>query len=115
MLGPVYRSNDSKWADIVNWTIYATIIADDYGVTRDNIDSFDYDGNPEMARLMGKNDGELQTNMGLSADAFYQVIKQVGNYDKIFSRNLNPVGVYRQDSYNALWDEGGLIYVPPAR
>ncbi|MDC3399535.1 hypothetical protein OAY22_03175, partial [Acidimicrobiia bacterium] len=114
-LGPVYRSNDSQWADIVNWTVYATFIADEYGVTRANIDSFDYEANPEMGRLTGKNDGELQTSMGLSADAYYNVIKQVGNYDEIYSKNLNPVGLYREGSANAPWTDGGLIYAPPAR
>jgi tRNA U55 pseudouridine synthase TruB len=74
--------------------------------------SFDYDANPEMGRLMGKNDGELQTVMGLSADAFYNVISQVGNYDEIYSKNLNPVGLYREGSANAPWTEGGLIYAP---
>ena len=53
--------------------------------------------------------------MGLSADAFYNVISQVGNYDEIFARNLNPVGLERTGSANARWDEGGLIYAPPAR
>src|SRR6056300_395520 len=114
-LGPVYRSNDSQWADIVNWTVYATFIADEYGVTRANVDSFDYEANPEMGRLTGKNDGELQTSMGLSADAYYNVIKQVGNYDEIYSKNLNPVGLYREGSANAPWTDGGLIYAPPAR
>jgi general L-amino acid transport system substrate-binding protein len=114
-LGPVYRSNDSQWADIVNWTVYATFIADEYGVGRSNVDSYDYEANPEMGRLMGKNDGELQTVMGLSADAFYNVISQVGNYDEIYSKNLNPVGLYREGSANAMWTDGGLIYAPPAR
>jgi general L-amino acid transport system substrate-binding protein len=53
--------------------------------------------------------------MGLSADAFYNVISQVGNYDEIFARNLNPVGLDRAGSANARYNEGGLIYAPPAR
>jgi general L-amino acid transport system substrate-binding protein len=53
--------------------------------------------------------------MGLSADAFYQVIKQVGNYDEIYSSNLHPVGLVREGSANAGWLDGGLIYSPPAR
>jgi general L-amino acid transport system substrate-binding protein len=117
-LGPVYRQNDSKWADVVNWTVYATFIADEYGVGKANIGTWtqaDWDANPEMGRLMGKNDGELQTVMGLSADAFYNVIAQVGNYDEIYSKNLNPVGLYREGSANASWTDGGLIYAPPAR
>jgi len=53
--------------------------------------------------------------MGLAADAFYQVIKQVGNYSDIYNSNLNPVGLYREGSANAGWLDGGLIYSPPAR
>ena len=116
-LGPVYIEDDSKWADVVNWTIYATIIADEYGVTSENIDEIyeNLDKNPgEIGRLLG-GDGELQTALGLSADAFYQVIKQVGNYSEIYNRNLNKIGLYREGSSNASWKDGGLIYAPPAR
>jgi len=112
-LGPTYGQNDSKWADAINWTVYATIIADEYGVDQSNVGAgSSYEG--ELQRLLG-GDGELQTTMGLSADAFYQVIKQVGNYSDIYNRNLNPVGLYREGSANAGWKDGGLIYAPPAR
>jgi general L-amino acid transport system substrate-binding protein len=67
-----------------------------------------------MQRLLG-GEGELQTKMGLSASAFYDVISQVGNYQEIFDRNLNPVGLTRDGSANAAWTEGGLMYAPPAR
>jgi general L-amino acid transport system substrate-binding protein len=125
-LGPVVRQNDSDWADIVRWTIYAIFIADERGVTSGNIDDVlagivvDADGNvtdgdPELARLFGKTSGELQSSMGLPADAFYQAVKQVGNYDEIFSRNLNTLGISRDGSPNRQWTDGGLIYAPPAR
>ncbi len=113
-LGPVYGQNDSLWADAINWAVYATIIADENGVTSSNVDAALAGDNPENVRLLG-GEGELQTGMGLSADAFYNVISQVGNYDEIFSRNLNPVGLERAGSANARWNEGGLIYAPPAR
>lgn len=112
-LGPVYRQNDSQWGDIINWVVYATIIADEKGVTSANIDQ-NRDVDPEATRLFG-GEGELQTKMGLSADAFYQVIKQVGNYDEIYANNLNPVGLFREGSLNARFNEGGMIYAPPAR
>jgi general L-amino acid transport system substrate-binding protein len=125
-LGPVVRQNDSDWGDIVRWTIYAIFIADERGVTSANIDEVlagievDADGNvtagdPELARLFGLTSGELQTSMGLSADAFYNAVKQVGNYDEIFSRNLNTLGISRDGSPNRQWTDGGLIYAPPAR
>jgi len=53
--------------------------------------------------------------MGLDADAFLNVIEQVGNYDEIYERNLVPVGLKRDGSANAGWTDGGLIYAPPAR
>lgn len=114
-LGPVYAQNDSKWADAVNWVVYATLIADEYGVTSGDADSaLAGDFGPEMQRLMG-GEGELQTKMGLSADAFYNVISQVGNYQEIWDANLTPVGLVRAGSANALWSDGGLMYAPPAR
>ena len=114
-LGPVYGQNDSAFADAVNWTVYATIIADEKGITSGNVDAMrDDPPDAEAGRLLG-GEGELQTGMGLSPDAFYQVIAQVGNYDEIFTRNLGPVGLAREGSANASWLDGGLIYAPPAR
>ncbi len=114
-LGPVYAQNDSQWADVVNWTVYATVIlADEYGVGSADVDDALANGAPEVIRILG-GEGEIQTAMGLSADAFYNVISQVGNYQEIFDRNLNPVGLSRDGSANASWLEGGLMYAPPAR
>ena len=114
-LGPTYGQNDSAFADAVNWAVYATIIADEKGITSANADAMA--ANPpdaEAGRLLG-GEGELQSVMGLDPDAFLQVIKQVGNYDEIYERNLGPVGLTRAGSANAGWQEGGLIYAPPAR
>jgi len=113
-LGPTYGQNDSAFADAVNWTVYATIIMDEYGVTSANVEATCADAEAEVARLCG-GEGELQTGMGLPADAFYQVVLQVGSYGEIYARNLNPVGLVRAGSANAGWLDGGLIYSPPAR
>ena len=115
-LGPTYGQNQSRFADVVNWTVYATIIADEKGITSDNVaDMAASPPDAEAARLLGAADDEQQSNMGLAPDAFYQVIAQVGNYDEIYSRHLNPVGLTREGSANAGWLDGGLIYAPPAR
>ncbi|MEX2279064.1 MAG: amino acid ABC transporter substrate-binding protein [Acidimicrobiia bacterium] len=112
-LGPSWAQNNSRFGDVVTWTIYAMQIAEEYGVTSSNVD--DMLANPpngEVARLLG-GEGELQTVMGLPADAFYQVISQVGNYAEVFDRNLRPLGLER--GLNALFADGGLQYPPPAR
>jgi general L-amino acid transport system substrate-binding protein len=113
-LGPVYRQNDSTWGDVVNWVVYATFIADEQGVTSANVGDT-MENTPELSRLFG-GEGELQTAMGLSADAFLNVIKQVGNYGEIYERNLTgPLNLAREGSFNMQWIDGGLIYAPPAR
>ena len=54
--------------------------------------------------------------MGLSADAFANAIKAVGNYGEVYERNLGPntpIGLER--GVNELWTNGGLLYAPPIR
>jgi general L-amino acid transport system substrate-binding protein len=114
-LGPVVRQNDSQWFDVVQWTVFSTFITDENGVTSANAADM-MEATPELARLFGVDEGELQTKMGLPADAFLQVVKQVGNYGEIFDRNLTgPLGLERVGSFNMQWFDGGLIYSPPAR
>lgn len=114
-LGPVVRQGDDQWFDIINWTVFATFIADENGVTSANIDTT-MGNTPELERLFGTSEDELQSAMGLSADAFYQVIKQVGNYGELYETHLTgPLGLARVGSFNMQWFDGGLIYAPPAR
>ena len=115
-LAPLYLPNQSTFGDIVNWTIHATIIFDEKGITSANVDDLLGSGqlDAEAIRLLG-GEGELQTKMGLEPDAFYEVVRQIGNYDEIFTRNLEFVGLQRAGTPNARWTEGGLIYAPPAR
>jgi len=113
-LGPVVRQNDSQWFDVVQWTVFATFIADEQGVTSANVGDM-MDATPELARLFG-GEGELQTAMGLDAEAFLNVIKQVGNYGELYEKNLTgPLDLAREGSFNMQWFDGGLIYAPPAR
>ncbi len=114
-LGPVTIQNDSQWLDVVRWAIFSSIIFDEKGVTSDNAAAQQAaPDDDEIGRLLG-GEGELQTAMGLPADGFFQAVSQVGNYDQIFTSNLNPVGIFREGSLNASFLNGGLIYAPPAR
>lgn len=112
-LGPLVRENDSTWFDVVQWTVFATFAAEELGVNSGNVDAM-MEGGGEAGRLLG-GEGEIQTAMGLSADAFANVIKSVGNYGEIYERNLGPIGIVREGSYNMQWYDGGLIYSPPFR
>ena len=112
-LGPVVRENDSEWFDVIQWTVFATLIFEENGVTSANVGDM-MEVTPEIGRLTG-GEGEKQTAMGLTADAFLNMVKQVGNYGEIYDRNLGPIGLEREGSFNMQWYDGGLMYAPPAR
>lgn len=114
-LSPVVRQGDDVWADIVQWSHYATVAAEELGVTSTNIDSLKGSKNPSIRRLLGL-DGTFGDNLGIRQDWAYQIIRHVGNYGEIFERNVGvntPLGIKR--GLNALWTKGGLQYAPPIR
>ena len=43
---------DDAWADAVNWAVYATIQAEEFGLTSDNIGEGSED--PEIQRFLGE-------------------------------------------------------------
>ena len=114
-LGPVVAQGDDQWMDIVAFTLYALINAEELGVTSGNIDELVANpGNPSVGRLVGA-EGDTGEKLGLSADWSYQVIKQVGNYGEIYDSTVEPIGIPRAGSVNDLWTRGGILYAPPIR
>ncbi len=114
-LGPVVRQGDDEWFNIVRWTFFAMINAEEMGVTSANIDSLKSSSNPGIRRLLGL-EGDKGSSLHLSDDWSYQIIKQVGNYGEIFERNVgmdSPLKIAR--GLNALWKNGGIQYAPPLR
>lgn len=114
-LTPAVRKGDPQWFDIMRWTIYALILAEELGVTQANVDQMLESPNPQIRRLLGVS-GDHGAAMGLDARWAYNAIKAVGNYGEIFERHLganSPLGLQR--GVNALWFNGGLMYAPPMR
>ncbi|PZQ49641.1 MAG: amino acid ABC transporter substrate-binding protein [Rhodovulum sulfidophilum] len=114
-LGPVVRHGDNQWADIVRWTFYALVEAEELGVTQANIDEMKNSENPEVRRLLGV-EGNLGAMFGLPADWAYNAIKANGNYGEIFAATIGegtPSNLAR--GLNAQWKDGGLMYAPPFR
>jgi general L-amino acid transport system substrate-binding protein len=111
-LGPVVRKGDTKWFDLVRWTFFAQLAAEELGVTSANVDQMLTSQNPEIQRLLGVTGG-LGQMMGVDNRWAYNVIKQVGNFEEMWERNITPIGVPR--GINALWTKGGLMYAPPIR
>ena len=114
-LGPVVRHGDDQWADIIRWTIFALIAAEEHGVTAANADAMAAKKTPATARLLG-GEGELGKMLGLDKDWAKRAIKAQGNYAEIFERNVGTktnIGLAR--GLNAHYTNGGLQYSPPFR
>lgn len=112
-LGPFVRQGDPRFADIVRWTHNALLSAEELGITSANVDkAVADDARPEAQRLLGKN-GDLGKMLGLDNAWAVNVIKKIGNYGEVFTRNLEPIGIQRGP--NAQWTQGGLQYSPPFR
>jgi len=142
-LGPAVRDGDTDWFDAVRWAVLATILAEELGVTRANVDQMRT--NPpsaEIRRLLGAlitppappsptgtatasptgspsptaSPAPFDAGLDLPDDWAYQIIKQVGNYEEIYNRTVGPatpLGLAR--GVNALWTDNGLLYAPPYR
>ncbi len=114
-LGPSVRKDDVDWFEIVQWTHFALVTAEEHGVTQANVDEMLKSPNPNIRRLLGV-EGDFGKGLGLTNDWAYRIIKAVGNYGEIFERNVgqgSPIKIKR--GLNALWDKGGLQYAPPIR
>ena len=116
-LGPVTRDNDSEFYDIVQWTVFGMIQAEELGVTSENIDRYiQQPFDPKIAKLLGVSYGGgevLDVGLAVTPQFMQEVIRQVGNYGEVYDRHLTPLGLTRENSLNALWQDGGLIYSPP--
>ncbi|TVP73587.1 MAG: amino acid ABC transporter substrate-binding protein [Rhodobacteraceae bacterium] len=115
-LGPVVRHGDDNWADIVQWTLFALIAAEELGITSANVEELKTgSNNPEVGRILGT-DGGFGAMLGLDDDWAARAIAAVGNYGELFAATIGdqtPIGLAR--GLNAQWTQGGLLYAPPFR
>ena len=115
-LAPLSPQSDAQFADIVQWTVFALIQAEEYGITSENVDSFLTSELPEIQRFLGVGENAAGSYYGIANDFVVTVIRQVGSYGEIFDRNLGPDTVFGLDrGLNGLWTDGGLMYSPPFR
>jgi general L-amino acid transport system substrate-binding protein len=114
-LGPSVRHGDDQWLDVVKWTHYAMITAEELGVTKANVDEMMKSTNPDVRRLLGT-EGKHGEALGLTNDWAYRIIKHVGNYGETFERNVGAGSALKINrGLNNLWSKGGLQYAPPIR
>ncbi|MFC5508998.1 amino acid ABC transporter substrate-binding protein [Bosea massiliensis] len=114
-LGPVVRSSDMPWFNLVKWVHFAMLNAEELGVTQANVEQQKSSTNPEIRRLLGV-EGKFGEAIGLTPDWAYRVVRHVGNYGEAFERNVGAGSVLKiARGKNDLWTKGGLQYAPPIR
>lgn len=114
-LAPAVRKNDGAWEDVVRWVVFATIAAEELGISSANVDAMLDSPDPAIRRLLGVEAG-LGQGLGLDGRWAYRIIKATGNYGEIFERNLGMESALKlRRGLNALWTQGGLLWSPPFR
>lgn len=116
-LGPVVPFGDERWFNVVKWVVFATIAAEELGVTQANVTQMrDTSADVSVRRLLGVEGNLGSTKLGLGDDWAFNVISAVGNYGEIYNRNLGPdTAIDVPRGVNNLWTNGGLLYSPPVR
>lgn len=111
-LTPMVAQNDSQYRDAMSWLVFATIYAEEAGITSKNVDEMKKSDNIDLKRFFGLTD-DLPKKAGLNNDSFYNAIKLVGNYGEIYDKNFVKLGISR--GLNGLYTKGGLQFAPPIR
>ena len=119
-LAPATTNADPAWSDVVRWTVYALMQAEESGITQANVEAKLAEARAktnlaELRRFLGV-EGEFGKVLGLPADFVVKAVKAVGNYGEVFDRNVGPTTPLKLDrGLNRLWRDGGLVYAPPFR
>ncbi|MGB5732902.1 MAG: transporter substrate-binding domain-containing protein, partial [Thiohalocapsa sp.] len=115
-LAPAVRKGETRWLDLVRWTLYTLIGAEEIGIDSNNVITAKARASSDDVRTLLDLDGDTAAALGVEPEWGYRVIQQVGNYAEIFERNLGGAsGLGIKRGLNALWTQGGLLYAPPTR
>lgn len=114
-LAPAVLDGENDMAQAVNWAVFAMIQAEEFGITKDNVDDFLTSEDPNILRFLGQEveGASFDPGLGLPIDFNYQIVSQVGNYGEVYDAHITPLGLER--GLNSLWNDGGQLYAPPYR
>jgi general L-amino acid transport system substrate-binding protein len=120
-LAPGVLDGDDEWFDVVNMVVNGIILAEELGVSQNNVDQeAESPSDPFIGALLGVpvQAGEelglgFDPGIGVEPTFMQNVLRAVGNYADIFERHLEPLGHER--GINALWTDGGIQYAIPFR
>jgi general L-amino acid transport system substrate-binding protein len=113
-LGPVVWGGDPEWTTLVRWVLNTLILAEEQGVTRDNLDAVIAENRNPLVRRATDEQEMIARALGIPALWGARVLKAVGNYGEMYERNVgrdSQLDIER--GLNRLWTQGGLHYAPP--
>jgi general L-amino acid transport system substrate-binding protein len=114
-LAPAFRHGDQQFGDIVRWSQYAMLEAEEYGINSKNVDEMLKSENPTIKRILGVTPG-MGKALGVDEKWVYNIVKQVGNYGESFEFHVGSGSKLKiARGLNKLWTQGGLQYAPPIR
>lgn len=114
-LGPAVRQGDDQWFNLVKWTLFALLEAEELGITKQSVMQKKSPTNPQVRRFLGL-DGNLGKHLGLSNQWAYQIVLAVGHYGEMYERTIGSQSLLNiPRGQNAQWKHGGLHYAPPFR
>lgn len=115
-LSPAVRHGDDAWFDVVTWTVYALIAAEELGVTAANIDQMKTEGSPDVQRLLGSSETGTGEWIGLDNAWAARAIAAGGNYGELWARHLGPdTPLKLARGLNELYTNGGIQYAMPIK
>ena len=115
-LGPVVRRGDDEWFLTVRWVLFALIAAEEYGITRVNVEATLIEAHSATMRRLLQYQKQYAKALGVRQDWMVRVIKSAGNYGEMFERNVGSQSALKLErGLNQLWTQGGLMYAPPLR
>jgi general L-amino acid transport system substrate-binding protein len=116
-LAPIVRAEDDDLLDVIRWTIYALIEAEELGLTAHGVAGViaGIDSAPTTAQVRHLLEVRPPVDVAASPGNWVcLLIAAVGNYGEIFDRNLGKGSAVRiERGLNRQWTEGGLLYAPP--
>ncbi len=114
LLGPVTASDDRAWLNVIRWGVFAMIVAEEKGVSSENLASIaSSEKDPAVFRLLGF-EGNFGEELGLDRLWAYKIIESVGNYAEVYDRHFGAGKASELErGPNALWLDGGLMRAPP--
>ena len=110
---PFVREGDRAWLEVVRWSVFATIEAEEQGLTAATLAAQHRTSkDPRVLRFLGV-EGDLGEQLGLDRAWAYRIVGQVGSYAEIYERHFGKdAATPLPRGPNELWSNGGVLQAP---